>query len=251
MTKKARTSILSFACLRDGYVATIENAIQFFGATQELMTSYPDKALSLAQLGQEEIGKSLTILAAFALPPDQDAWKWFWTNWSNHQLKSHRAYLYEIISPTRLVIDGPDGTLYDGRTLRSKISQEKESGFYVDFDADKGCFVSPIGQVAKLEVVNRMMALIYLSVTADGVRRALLNDDEQFRLTSFGELAYRICTEPIYQQDMPSLVESFRKRSARHEMLISDLEIALAGNAAFLRSLPQPPGCDSQSVPKG
>jgi AbiV family abortive infection protein len=239
--KTAKTPIIPFERLREGYAATLNNAMRFIGAAQELLKDYPDKALALAQIGQEELGKSLTILSAFALPPDEVAWKWFWTDWNNHRRKAHRAYLYELISPTRLEMDTPSGRVYDGRSLRPKISQEKEFGFYVDFDMDLGCFVSPEGQVPSDEAWNRWMALTYLCITADGVRRTLLHNDEQFRLKAFGEVAYRICSEPIMQQDMPALVESFRHCSARHESLIGDLETALAGNLDFLRSLPQSP----------
>jgi AbiV family abortive infection protein len=227
--------------LRDGYTATIENAIRFVGAAEELMSSYPDKALALAQLGQEEVGKSLSMLSAFALPPEEKAWQWFWDSWSNHQLKAHRAYLYEIISPLRIEVVAPDGKVHAGEPLRPKLSQEKESGFYVDFDISRKSFVSPESQVSLLEAACRISTLSYLAITADGVRRALLHEDEQFRLPAFGELAYRICTEVIYQQDMPRIVDEFRKRSTRHDEIIRHLEIALAGNAEFLHGLKNAP----------
>jgi AbiV family abortive infection protein len=241
LTMKTKKPIISFGRLREGYVATLNNAIRFIGAAQELIKDYPDKSLALAQIGQEELGKSLTILCAFALPLDERAWKWFWADWNNHQVKSHRAYLYELTSPTRLEMGTPSGRVYDGRSLRSKISEEKELGFYVDFDMNLGRFVPPEEQISSEEAWNRWMALTYLSITADGVRRALFHDDEQFRLKAFGEIAYRICSEPIIQQDMPALVESFRKCSVRHDLLISDIETALAGNLEFLRNLQQSP----------
>jgi AbiV family abortive infection protein len=223
MAKKIKGPVVSFASLRDGYTATIENAIRFVGAAEELMSSYPDKALALAQLGQEEVGKSLSMLSAFALPPEERAWEWFWDSWSNHQLKAHRAYLYEIISPIRIEVVAPGGKVHAGEPLRPKLSQEKESGFYVDFDVNRKSFVSPESRVSLLEAGCRLSTLSYLAITADGVRRALLHEDDQFRLTAFGELAYRICTEVIYQQDMPAIVDEFRKRSARHDEIIRHL----------------------------
>jgi hypothetical protein len=81
------------------------------------------------------------------------------------------------------------------------------------------------------------MTLSYLSVTADGVRRALLFEDPIFQLIEFGKLAYRICTESIYQEDMPAILQTFRQQSAKYEKLIENLQIALAGNAEFLNSL--------------
>jgi hypothetical protein len=102
MDSKAKRQVLSFAQLRDGYVQTIENAIRFFGASTDLIRTFPDKALALGQLGQEEVGRSLTLLAAFSLPTEGHAWRWFWRGWNNHQLKAHRAYLYECVSPLRV-----------------------------------------------------------------------------------------------------------------------------------------------------
>ena len=67
--------------LAEGYALAIDNALRFFDAACELLRKFPDKALALAQLGQEELGKSLTLLAAFALPQDPVAWAWFWEGW--------------------------------------------------------------------------------------------------------------------------------------------------------------------------
>lgn len=235
--KPKSNRVLSFVQLRDGYIQTIENAVRFFGATTGLVQAFPDKALALGQLGQEEVGRSLTLLAAFALPTEGHAWKWFWNGWNNHQLKAHRAYLYEIISPLRLETKGPEGRRFAGEPLRPKISQEKEAGLYVDFDHSSGRFLSPSEQVSNFEAGARAMTLAYLCVTADGVRRALLAEDDSFRLCAFSELAFRICTEHIYQQDMPQLIDEFRRRTPRHEALVADLETALAANAKFFHEV--------------
>jgi hypothetical protein len=94
--------------------------------------------------------------------------------------------------------------------------------------------VSPSQEVSPFEASARTVTLAYLGLTADAVRRAVLAEDETFRLGSFSELAYRICTEDLYQQDMPQLILEFRKRTPRHEALIADLETALAANAKLL-----------------
>jgi AbiV family abortive infection protein len=229
-----KNRVLSFAQVKEGYIKTLENAIRLFGAAQDLLQSFPDKALALAQLGQEEVGRSLTLLAAFSLPPQEEAWQWVWSGWSDHVFKAHRAYLYEIISPLRVELRAPDGRRFAGEPLLERISQEKEVGFYVDFDDPTGHFFSPEQQVSMVEATARTMTLMYLSMTADAVRRALLADDEEFRFRAFSELAFRMCSEDIYQQDMPRLLAEFRKRSARHEALVMDLETALAGNVKFL-----------------
>ncbi len=240
MGSKSNRRVLSFAQLREGYVQTIENAIRFFGASTDLIQAFPDKALALGQLGQEEVGRSLTLLAAFSLPLEARAWEWFWKGWNDHQLKAHRAYLYEIISPLRLEIEARDGRRFAGEPLRPKISQEKEFGLYVDFDHACGRFLSPSQQVSKFEAVARTTTLAYLCATADAVRRTLLADDDSFRLPAFAELAFRICSEDIYQQDMPRLIDEFRKRTPRHEALVEDLGTALAGNGDFFDGIKKP-----------
>src|SRR5579864_5478999 len=84
MNPKSKRGVLSFVQLRDGYIKTIENAIRFFGASTDLIQVFPDKALALGQLGQEEVGRSLSLLAAFSLPSETHAWEWFWKGWNNH-----------------------------------------------------------------------------------------------------------------------------------------------------------------------
>jgi AbiV family abortive infection protein len=240
MNRKFKHQILSFAQLRDGYLKSIDNSIRFFGASTDLMQTFPDKALALGQLGQEEVGRSLTLLAAFSLRTEAHEWKWFWKGWNDHQLKAHRAYLYEIISPLRIEIKTPQGDYFAGQPLRPKISHEKESGFYVDFDDASGCFLSPSQQVSTFEAAARTTTLAYLCATADAVRRALLADNDSFRLPAFGELAFRICSENIYQQDMPRLIDEFRRRTSLHEALVADLESALAANADFFHGIKKP-----------
>lgn len=231
--------VLSAGQLKDGYMKTLENAARFFAAASDLIKSYPDKAFALAQIGQEEVGRSLTILAGFALLPDVDAWKWFWGGWWNHQLKAHRACLYEIIDPLRIEILVPDGPNFAGHPLRPNIAQEKEAGFYVDFNLDTGCFLAPMEQVSNFEASGRTITLMYLFATADAVRRALLVEDDQFRLPAFGELAFKICSEDIYQQDWPELIDEFGKRSLRHEALVDSLNVALSTNKTLFYSLDQ------------
>jgi len=64
---------------------------------------------------------------------------------------------------------------------------------------------------------------------------------EFVRVLSPSEIAFRICTEDIYQQGMPQLIEEFRKRTPRHEALIADLETALAANVKFFHGIEKPP----------
>jgi AbiV family abortive infection protein len=219
--------------LKLGYEGAIDNALRFFGAATSLCSDYPDKALALAQIGQEEIGKSLTLLAAFYLPSDIAAWQWFWKDWTAHQVKAHRAFIYELISPMRLEMQSPSGIKYSGLPLRAKIHQEKEAGLYVDFDVQNIRFICPVDTVTSFEALARTSTLSYLGATADALRRALFNSEEDFRLSAFSEIAYRICSEKIYQQDMPKILDEFSARSGQHTKLISDLNTALEANKNF------------------
>lgn len=222
--------------LRRGYEISIDNAIRLSGAAARLLQEYPDKALALAQLGQEEVGKSLSLLAAGALPPDPQAWAWLWTGWRDHQLKAHRAYLYEIIHPLRLEFSHPDhGERYDGGPLLERLSDEKEVGFYVDYDANLGAFVSPEEMVDETAAVARISTVTYLAATADAVRRGLMHTDHIYRFDTFADVALTICTREIYQQDWPAMRAAFGAKSTRHGAILHDIDTALKGTAAFFK----------------
>jgi AbiV family abortive infection protein len=238
---QADTIVIPEERLVEGYEYTVENAIRLLSAAATLQEIFPDKALALAQLGQEEIGKSLTILAAFHLPALPDAWTWFWNGWRSHTLKAHRAYLYEIIHPLRIEMKAPDGTKYAGLPLRKPISKEKESALYVDFDVASNRFLDPANEVSLFDAAARISTLMYLSATADAVRRALLHVDVPFRMREFGAVAFKICSEMVYQQDMPQTLDQFAAISLRHAEIVNDLKIALGSvNSMFEQATGKP-----------
>lgn len=249
MAKRSRQPPLCIpsSSLTGGYSLTIDNALRFFGAACDLLREFPDKALALAQLGQEEVGKSLTLLAAFALPQDPAAWAWFWKGWREHRLKAHRAFLYELLNPLRIELSSPDGSRFAGEPLHDSMPREKELGLYVDYDEHSGSFLAPESSIAPFEAFARLSTLMYLGATADATRRALTHSDVPFRLTAFGEIAFRICSEKLYQQDMPDVLEQFGSRSSQHRVLVDDLRTAYAGAADFLRNLQRQRGPSSRS----
>jgi hypothetical protein len=57
--------------LIDGYEKAISNGFRLLQAAMSLTPEFPEIALGLAEIGQEEIGKSLSLLAAFSLGRDQ------------------------------------------------------------------------------------------------------------------------------------------------------------------------------------
>jgi AbiV family abortive infection protein len=230
--------MLTGAQLRLGYEASIENAIRLAHAAGKLLDEYPDKGLGLAQLGQEEVGKSLSLLAAGALPRKPAAWAWLWDDWRNHQLKAHRAYRYEIIHHFRIAAEHPDGgEYYDGGPLLDRLSAEKEVSFYVDYDAQLKTFVSPRELVDHFAASARVTTVLYLAGTADAIRRALMRDDHVYRFREFAKVALTICTQDVYQQDWPSLRDSFADKSPHHAAIIEEIQIALKGTADTLKEI--------------
>jgi AbiV family abortive infection protein len=220
--------------LMDGYGKAVSNGLRLLEASIDLTGEFPDVALGLAEIGQEEIGKSLSILAAFSLARNQ--WSWFWSAWKDHQLKAHRAFLYELISPLRLEIRTADGIRSLGPPLRQKITHEKEFSFYVNFDPQLGQFVSPANAVAAIETHNRAATLLYLAVIAWHVRAALDEENLSFRHKAFSEIAFRICSERIDQQDMPEIFAEFESRSESHKQLMTAIRTRLAEGKDFLTS---------------
>lgn len=239
--------VLSLTQLQRGYGLSIDNAMRSLGASSKLMKEYPDKALGLAQIGQEEIGKSLSLLAAGTLPPEQ-AWDWLSPGWRDHQMKAHRAYFYEIIHPLRIEAPHPEGgEHYDGGPLLDRLSAEKEVSFYVDLDESLKSFVSPEELVDGFAAFARTSTLAYLTGTADAVRRALMHDDYDFRFREFARVAFKICNEPTYQQDWPGMRHRFAARSLQHKAIIDDLDVALKGTADFFKGAV---GKQNKSVPE-
>lgn len=237
--KKHRAPIAR-ARLVEGYNLSVDNGLRLFASALDLIETFPDKVLALAQVGQEEVGKSLSILAAFVLRDDSPAWEGFWEGWQSHNLKAHRAFLYELLNPVRIELNLPDGTHFAGQPLRPSMPREKEAGLYVDFDEKSGSFVAPASSVTRLEALARTSTLCYLGATADATRRALMNADSIFRLSTFGEIALRICSEPLYQQDMPEILKEFEDRSVRHRALMDDFRTASAGTTKFFVDLRKP-----------
>jgi len=152
-------------------------------------------------------------------------------------LKAHRAYLYEIVHPLRIEVRGPDGANYDGGPLLDQLTDEKEVGLYVDYDAQLGTFTGPTELVDEFAAFCRFSTIAYLAATADAVRRALLHEDQDFRFREFGTLAMRICSEQIYQQDWPGMRDRFAATSPRHQALIADLTAALASVSTFFQKV--------------
>jgi AbiV family abortive infection protein len=230
-------AVLTFSQLRDGYVKTTDNALGLLQASAALVVEHAVVALGAAELGQEELGKSLSLLAAFSLPQDSKAWDWLWQGWKSHQLKAHRAFLHELVHPVRLETPLPNGSSLDGGPLRPRMQDEKEFSVYVNFDPKTGHFLAPADAVSAPEIQNRIATLTCLMVTAYQIRYALESfHDIEFAHRAFGGIAFRICTEELYSADMPQIIEAFAARSVRHERLVDSLRAALAAGTNVIKT---------------
>ena len=230
----ARVSRLA---LRKGFEMAVSNGFSLVMSAVLLVEKFPQVALGLAQLGQEEIGKSLSILAAVGLRDDDAAWQGFWKAWRDHKVKSHRAFIYEMFSPLRLELKTPSGKRLAGQPYRSSMPAEKEASFYVNFDPSTSSFVLPDDDVKTDEVLNRVMSAGYLAQKAYAVHRALEADDSEFRYAALSEVALRITAEDLFQQDMPDIFEEICSRSPRHAALVQALETAFAEEKDFWQEM--------------
>lgn len=221
---KANGPPLSFEQLLDGFGRSIDNAWMMFHAAGKLIEGgFHAVALGVAQLGQEELGKSILFLAAFSLPTrDPAEWNWFWRYWRDHRMKAHLAFRYELISPLRIEAHSLSGERLSGLPFRDNITHEKEFGLYVNFDSQSGKFTSPAEAVTPQEAANRCMTLFYLAATALHTRN-VLTGDAAFRFRAFGELVFRLCTETPLQQEMEDLYALFARRSLSHAALVAAL----------------------------
>lgn len=223
MSTKTIAASLTKEQLRDGFLKTTNNANRLLSASLSLVSETPELSLGLAEVGQEELGKSLSLLASFALPTARFGWDWLWRGWKDHRLKGHRAFLYELVSPVRVEMHGKNGLQMSGIPSRDQIQHEKEFSFYVNFQPKSGQFVSPQTEVELREAANRVMTLFYLSVTASATEKALEEADSDFRYDAFSEIAIRICSENLYQQNMPAIYAEFESRSPKHRVLMEAL----------------------------
>jgi AbiV family abortive infection protein len=226
VAKKQPTAI-PFEALCDGYRLTVLNAFDLLLASMHLMDQ-PSVGLAVAELGQEELGKSLSILAAAALPSEPEHWNWFWSAWRDHKRKAHRAFLYELIGPVRLEGHSADGARLAGSSMRDNLPAEKEVGFYIDYDEAQAKFVSPADAVGEVESYHRGLTVLYLGLTARAVALTLESRSDRSWYRLFAPVAFRICSERLYQQQMPQLFEEFRSQSSDHDALLKSLESHLA-----------------------
>lgn len=224
---KHKTISLDFSQIYDGFSKCVSNGMRLWEAGTMLVDKYSDISLGLYELGQEEIGKSFSFLAAFSFADGSPYWQLFWDAWKNHKVKVHRAFLYELISPFRIEVGGGETSKLSGASLREHIFHEKEFSFYVNYDYKRKTFLLPEEEVKPVECMNRGATLAYLALTASSVQIGLGEGDKEVNYKIFGGLAFRLMTEEIYQQDMPRIFAEFSKQSDQHMAILRNLHSAL------------------------
>lgn len=227
--KRTKGNPLTAQQLYEGHSLCVENAGALFEAGTHLLSSNPSVALGLLELGQEEVGKSFSFLAAFNHKPnEEEKWKTFWDEFRNHKLKAYRAHLYEIICPFRIHVDGEEDTI----SKRNSIHIEKEAALYVCFENESQRFVSPQTQVEIGETAIRGTTLLSLWQVAYYTKIGLdlptdLDVDKLKIYKLFSDLPRRILVQNIYQQDWNGMLEEFAQRTPVHKSIANNLTTSL------------------------
>lgn len=117
------------------------------------------------------------------------------------------------------------------------MPHEKEAAFYVGYDEPQQTFILPEENIGHDEILNRTMAASYLAQKAFSIHSALEISDAEFRYDAFSEIAFRVCTENLYQHDMPGILEEFRSRSQRHASLIEDMAKEISKERQFWQKM--------------
>jgi AbiV family abortive infection protein len=229
---------LKFEQLYEAYDKSLDNAMRLHGAGINLLDEFPDISLGLFELGQEELGKSYTCLATMAVKrAEAEFWKVFWKEWKQHNLKAHRAFLYEWLNPFRLGAISSDGGRLSGLPFRREIAHEKEFSFYVNYDDKRKKFTNPFESVSRAESINRACALTGLIDTAIAVKETLDVGEKERNYRTFSIIPFRILAKFIYQQDVPGLYRKFSGISSYHNSLIARLKEAFDKGRSELNTI--------------
>lgn len=215
--------VLSFDQIYDGYTKSIENGKRLCEAGMLINKEYPDVALGLFELGQEEIGKSYMLLSSFQYKNNSVEWLSFWKDWKDHTRKAYAAHFYEWLNPVRIEINDPKWHEACGFGIRNKIPKEKEFSFYVNYDKSKNVFVIPKDEINLEESSHRGLTLTYLYLTAQYTKHALDIGDIKFNYSMFTEIPVILLRQFILQESIPIIYEEFKKRSNEHELIVANL----------------------------
>lgn len=240
MTRNIEPATLSFGVAYEGYACALDTAERLLTAGYTLLETTPDIALGLFELGQEEIGKSFSFLAAFNYTNTPLPWAQFWKDYRSHKIKAHRAFFYEWISPLRIVSKG-NGLTLQGNSLRGTIQEEKEAALYSNYESLSGRFSRPVDMINTHETANRAFTLLYLAITARLTKEALDIGNKEDNYKLFSDIPLRLLTQFTLQQDMTALFSDFAQRSETHKSIIERIrEIPRKAEANYYKTIKPP-----------
>ena len=210
--KKEEVELLFLAC--------IDNAISLARAANVLYEKGSESiALGIAEIAQEELGKSFNCLALYSATDLEIDWKFFWKEWKNHHVKTHRAYFYEFFRTFRIEIKNKEAYF---PTKRKSIPIEKEISFYVDFDHQNRKIIQPELEVDHDELGTRLTAIIGPLDTALKIKDLLTDKDYMYK-SAFSDYARYTIDNEIYQQDVLDLLPKFKKGVENYDKAVDDI----------------------------
>jgi AbiV family abortive infection protein len=230
------TQQLTRAQILQGYRLCLENADDLKLVCMPVAERSHAAALAIAQIAQEELGKSMLLLCAITFS-EQAEWRDFWKRWRDHDLKAHMASWYEWIDPLRVGLVHDSGAVLDGIPIRSRFSAEKEAGLYVDYDENEEAFVAPSMQVSPQEAVSRLMAMGSLALTATSLFDVIMSGETDFRAEIMSRHMRLLWDGFRLQQDMNSVLRALSLQSEAHARFIEELDRTFQQNREMLRQI--------------
>jgi AbiV family abortive infection protein len=206
--------------LENLFIELIENATQLLKTSVSVSgTDEKHIALALAELALEEIGKSFTCLAYYAVADSVTDWTAFWKDWKDHKVKAHRAFLYEFISTVRVELkDKPDYF----PSKRVTIPLEKEVSFYVDFDKTKREIIIPKAVIDNTEIFSRITSLFGVLNAAMLIRDLLKTKKEDYK-KAVSEYAFMVMTTGITQKEAEEFLMNSEDGTKEHNNAFNDI----------------------------
>lgn len=210
---------------------SIENAHSLYVAANNIAISKDSSskhpALGLAELALEELGKSYSCLAYYSISEIIDDWKPFWKDWRSHEIKAHRAFLYEFFSVLRIELYNPE-TKEAIPTKNRPFSKEKEFAFYVDINKNDRSIFVPSVEVNDIDVHNRIASLLGIINAAFYVLDWMQSDKEESFKDAISEYAFTVLTKEFYLQDVEKVINSMKgENQSYNEGLDSILDMFL------------------------
>lgn len=196
------------------FIASIDNGTELLTAAQHLIKDYEGEkfpSLGLAEIALEEFGKAYTCLAYYSKADQAVNWQLFWKDWKNHDVKAHRAFLFEFFCPLRTEVVSEE--LKEKLTLRGTLSKEKEYSFYVDINKTTLQVLVPKKEIKDVECFNRIASLFGILNASLHIKEWMVSSNSTEFKKSISDYAFRVMTEKFYQQDVKRVLEEMKTKN--------------------------------------